>query len=173
MTTPEETYKDIINLSWREEVQKSTPSFFIKHPQMSLENRAKIFAPFAALRGHSDRLSEETGKLLRSNRTELSEEEAAVLSDKLLQVKKGMEVTVLYFEPDSPGGNIGYDVYLTGTVAEIDAVYRIIKINTGETNDKGEIVKTVKFDDLLDVTGKDIVDIDKYLGIEDIPDYTE
>ncbi|MCD8197765.1 MAG: YolD-like family protein [Lachnospiraceae bacterium] len=151
MTTAEETYKDIINLSWREEVLKSTPSFFIKHPQMTLENRAKIFAPFAALRGHSDRLSEETGKLLRCNRTELSEEEAAVLSDKLLQVKKGMEVTVLYFDPDSENSSVGYDISLTGTVAEIDAVYRTIKINTGESNDKGEIVKTVKFDDLLDV----------------------
>lgn len=131
-----------------------------------MENRAKIFAPFAALRGHSDRLSEETGKLLRSNRIELFEEEAAVLSDKLLQVKKGMEVTLVYFEADSPGGNIGYDISLSGTVAEIDAVYRVIKINTGVEGEKGEFVKTVKFDDLLHVSGPEIVDIDVFLGIE-------
>ncbi|MCD7825487.1 MAG: YolD-like family protein [Clostridiaceae bacterium] len=172
-TPAEETYKDIINLSWRKEVQKSTPSFFIKHPQMSLENRAKIFAPFAALRGHSDRLSEETGKLLRSEKIELSEEEAAVLSDKLLQVKKSMEVTVVYFEPDSEGGSVGYDISLTGTVAEIDAIYRILKINTGVEGEKGEIVKTVKFDDLLDVSGDGIVGIDEFLEIEEYAEHED
>lgn len=84
----------------------------------------------------------------------------------MLQVKKGMEVTLVYFEADSPGGNIGYDISLSGTVAEIDAVYRVIKINTGVEGEKGEFVKTVKFDDLLHVSGPEIVDIDVFLGIE-------
>ncbi|MCD8069164.1 MAG: YolD-like family protein [Lachnospiraceae bacterium] len=167
MTEAEEKYKDIIHKTW-----PADPSIYRKHPKMPLQDRAKIFAPFAALRGHSDRLSEETAKQLRSNRTELSEEEAAVLSDKLLQVKKGMVVTVTYFELDSDdsmdgeSGNIGCYISLTGTVAEIDAVFRFIKINTGEESDNGETMKTVKFDDLLNVTGKDIMDIDEYLGIE-------
>ncbi|MCD7825919.1 MAG: YolD-like family protein [Clostridiaceae bacterium] len=168
MTEAEEKYKDIIHKTW-----PADPSIYRKHPKMPLQDRAKIFAPFAALRGHSDRLSEETGKLLRSNKVELSEEEAAVLSDKLLQVKKGMTITVHYFEPDSEGGSVGYDVSLTGTVAEIDAIFRFLKINTGETSEKGEIVKTVKFDDLLDVTGEDIVDIDKFLGIEEFSEYSD
>ncbi len=29
-----------------------------KHPRMPLENRAKIFSPFAALRGYDDQLAE-------------------------------------------------------------------------------------------------------------------
>lgn len=58
MTTAEEKYKDIINKHW-----DSNPSFFIKHPRMPLEERAKIFAPFAALRGHSERLQEEADRL--------------------------------------------------------------------------------------------------------------
>lgn len=28
----------------------------MKHPRMSMESRAKIFAPFAALRGHAEAL---------------------------------------------------------------------------------------------------------------------
>ncbi len=159
MTEAEEKYKDIIHQTW-----PTDPSIYRRHPKMPLQDRAKIFAPFAALRGHSDRLSEETGKLLRSNRIELSEEEAAILSDKLLHVKRGMTVTVIYFESDnadsmgSEDRNIGYYISLTGTVAEMDAIFRFLKINTGETSDKGEVVKPIKFDDLLDVTGEDIDD---------------
>lgn len=33
-----------------------------KHPRMSLQNRAKIFSPFAALRGYDDQLAEATEK---------------------------------------------------------------------------------------------------------------
>ncbi len=158
-----------------------------KHPKMSPQDRAKIFAPFAALRGHSERLGEEDVKLLRSKRTELSEEEAEILSDKLLQVKKGMTVTVVYFQPDNANGDVGFDVTATGVVNSIDPVYRILKINTGRTNpkngtfEKGSVDDVIRFDDLLDVSGPDIVDIDKYLGIEEpapeiedsFPDYTE
>ncbi len=61
MTEAEEKYKDIINLSW-----DSDPVFFIRHPRMSLQERAKIFSPFAPLRGHSDRLQEEADKIENS-----------------------------------------------------------------------------------------------------------
>ncbi|MBR6318005.1 MAG: hypothetical protein IKR75_06225 [Fibrobacter sp.] len=32
-------------------------NFLMKHPRMSMQDRAKIFAPFAALRGHSTALA--------------------------------------------------------------------------------------------------------------------
>lgn len=34
-----------------------------KHPRMSLQNRAKIFSPFAALRGYDEQLAEERKKI--------------------------------------------------------------------------------------------------------------
>ena len=158
MMEAEEKYKDIINRTW-----PADPDIFLKHPRMPISERAKIFAPFAALRGHSDRLSEENGKLLKGERIDLSEEEVEILSGKLLQVKKEMDVTVVYFEPDSPGGNTGYYVSLTGTLAAFDPIYRLIRIATGEIGEKGEIMKTVKLDDLIDISGKDIVDVGQYL----------
>ncbi|MCD7890135.1 MAG: YolD-like family protein [Oscillospiraceae bacterium] len=160
-----DNFDEIIDMErpWTEETLK-------KHPKMSPQDRAKIFAPFAALRGHSERLGEEDVKMLRSERMELSEDEAAMLSDKLLQVKKGMTITVVYFQPDSENGDIGYNVTATGTVSNIDPVYRILKIDTGRTNEKGSVDEVIKFDDLLDVSGSEIVDIDKYLGTEDFPD---
>lgn len=153
MTEAEEKYKDIINKTW-----PADPDIFLEHPRMPLSERAKIFAPFAALRGHGDRLSEETGKLLKSERIELSEEEAEILSGKLLQVKKGMEITVVYFEPDSLGGDTGYYVSLAGKVVVFDPIYRMIRIAAGEIGEKSEITKMVKFEDLININGKDIVD---------------
>ncbi|MCD7884067.1 MAG: hypothetical protein LUI87_10275 [Lachnospiraceae bacterium] len=145
-TEAEEKYRDIIHCSW-----PADPSVYRRHPKMSLQDRAKIFAPFAALRGHSDRLFEETGRLLRSARITLSEEESAILSDKLLQVRKGMNITVLYFEPDSSGDGTGYYISLSGTVSELDNLFHSIKISTGEMGEKGEIHQVIRFEDLADI----------------------
>ncbi|MCD7763937.1 MAG: hypothetical protein LUI14_12240 [Lachnospiraceae bacterium] len=160
MTSAEETYKDIIHRSW-----PADPVIFRKHPRMPLEERAKIFAPFAALRGHSDRLSEESGKLLRSSRVSLSEEEAAVLSDRLSRMKRGSIVTVTYFIPDTPDGDVGCYVPLTGRVAALDTVFRTMQLRTGDPSEKDEAVKTIRFDDLIDISDPDIIpETDKALS---------
>ena len=45
-------YKDIIDLPY----PRDDWNFLMKHPRMSMEDRAKIFHPFAALRGHAEAL---------------------------------------------------------------------------------------------------------------------
>lgn len=45
-------YKDIINLPY----PRNDWNFLMKHPRMNVEDRAKIFHPFAALRGHAEAL---------------------------------------------------------------------------------------------------------------------
>ena len=45
-------YKDIIDLPY----PRNYWNFLMKHPRMSMTDRAKIFHPFAALRGHSEAL---------------------------------------------------------------------------------------------------------------------
>ena len=82
-------YADILHLS--------RPEPPVKHPRMALSNRAKIFSPFAALRGFDDEISSEGASKLLVKKVELSDEEKNTLSDKLLQVKKGMKVVVRYF----------------------------------------------------------------------------
>ena len=49
---PQDVYKDIINLPY----PRDDWNFLMKHPRMSMEDRAKIFRPFAALRGHAEAL---------------------------------------------------------------------------------------------------------------------
>ncbi len=57
MTNAEKLYKDIIDLS-----RPDNEDVFIRYPRMPLSERAKIFRPFAALRGYEDRIAEEERK---------------------------------------------------------------------------------------------------------------
>ena len=49
---PNFDYSDIIDLPY----PRNDWNFLIKHPRMNMEDRAKIFHPFAALRGHAEAL---------------------------------------------------------------------------------------------------------------------
>ncbi len=145
----EEKYKDIIDKSWDD-----NPEFFRKHPRMALEDRAKIFAPFAALRGHSSRLQEEVGKLKRTSRPELSEEELEILSAKMTQVQKGMQVTITCFMPDNAEDDLGYCIVVAGEVDAPDPGRRVLRIRTGEadaTDSKEKTIQTISFHNLLDI----------------------
>lgn len=164
-------YADILHGS------RPEPSY--EHPRMTLSNRAKIFSPFAALRGYEEEITEEGLEHLKITKIELSEEDKGILSDKLLQVRKGMEVTVRFFEADEPstfdtpseptkaGTHLGNYRTVTGIVGRIDPVYRELQIRTGDKNVLGkELPVTIRFDDILELSGDGIVDIDEYLGIE-------
>lgn len=168
--TVRKKYADILPLS------RPEPSY--KHPRMSKLNRAKIFSPFAALRGYEEEIAAEGQDHLRVKKIELSEEDQETLSDKLLQVKKGMTITVCFFEAENTGPAVsgtpaGTDVPLgcyraiTGAVDRIDPVYRELQIRSDNKNVLGkELPLTIRFDDILELFGDGIVDIDEYLGIE-------
>ena len=102
-------YDDIINMPHHVS-RTRTP--------MSMENRAAQFAPFAALSGHDDAISE-TARLTTS-RIELSEDEARALNDKLkFAIEHRTSVTVTYFVHDlhKEGGKY---VTATGIIKKID-----------------------------------------------------
>ena len=65
--------------------------------RMTIQNRAKIFSPFAALRGYEDEIASEGKDHLKVQRIELSEEEKAKLSDTLCRLRKGQPISVRYF----------------------------------------------------------------------------
>lgn len=111
-------YDDIINLPHH--VSKT-------RPKMPLEQRSAQFAPFAALTGYEDEISE-TGRLT-TNRIELNEE-AKQLLDRTLQaiankISTQPAVTITYFVPDTKkdGGR-----YLTtaGIIKKIDEYRQVI-----------------------------------------------
>ena len=84
-----------------------------------MENRAKQFVPFAALKGYEEALRAKE-KIVVEKR-ELSEEKAMELDYELRQVKKNDIVKVVYFNKDEY-------IQLEGMVSRIDKGAQILKI---------------------------------------------
>ena len=148
-------YGDILEME-----RPQTEESLRKHPRMILQNRAKIFSPFSPLRGYDEQIAAEKQRTERVPKRILTEEEMSALSDKLMQVTKGMTVTVRYFKEDTAHPEVpavGSYIMLSGTVERIDPVFRTLQI--GDT--------VVPFEDLVEVRGEGIMDIDAYLGIRE------
>ena len=146
-------YGDILEME-----RPQTEEFLRKHPRMTLQNRAKIFSPFSPLRGYDEQLAAEKQRTERVTKRILTEEEMSALSDRLMQVTKGMTITVRYFKEDTAHPEIpavGNYITLTGKADRIDPVFRTLQV--GET--------VVPFEDLVEISGESIMEIDQYLGI--------
>ena len=140
---PREVYADIIDHPHR-----VSP----KHPQMSLQDRAAQFAPFAALAGYEDMIDEEAR--LVDNRIEPGEEELAELNRKLSAIGKSVSrgihpgAAVTYFVPDplKPGGT--YET-TTGNIRRVDPVRGIIQLDRKVTA-AGSYME-IRIGDILDI----------------------
>lgn len=143
MTDALDRYADIIGLDRPDDLRT-----FRRHPRMNVADRAKIFAPFAALRGHEDRLAAEDDRLLRRRRIAFDEEEAYRLAEKLAQLRKGTVAEVTYFVPDGDS-EWGWYTPLRGTVERVDEYGQTLRIAG----------KTIRFDDLAEVRGENILEM--------------
>lgn len=105
-----------------------------RHPQMSLENRAAQFSPFAALTGHAAAI-EETARLTESF-VELDENRKEELSEQLLLLSENLsghpEVTVTCYQPDALKEGGAY-VTIHGQVKSIDLYARQLRFTDGQT----------------------------------------
>lgn len=112
-------YEDIIKLPHYE------PKF---HPRMTIYNRSAQFAPFAALTGYDDKVSE--AARLTDDKIELSEDLKNYIDIKLQivneHIKDNSEITVLYFEKDKRKKGGKYLKY-KGIVKKIDLIENTIK----------------------------------------------
>lgn len=100
--------------------------------KMPIADRAKQFAPFAALRGLDAALHAREKILV--DKAELSEEMLAELDNKMRLIKKGELATVIYYEK-------GEYIKISGMVARLDETSRILQI----VNTK------IDFDSILDI----------------------
>ncbi len=104
-----------------------------KHPQMSLQDRAAQFSPFAALTGYEAAVKE-TARLT-DRRIELDEGEKEKINLQLQQIREnlaeGPEATFVYFVPD-PRKEGGSYVTVTGRVLGIDEFKREILLQDGQ-----------------------------------------
>lgn len=126
-------YDDIINLPHH--VSKN-------HPQMSLENRAAQFAPFAALVGYAEAIT---------SSQDLKEDKALLADDK----KEEIEETLHYL---NKGNDIEVKYYVSSKKKYMSYVGKIKRID--------QIEKNIIFESRKSISIKDIVDI-KLISNED------
>ncbi len=82
-------------------------------------DRARQFMPFDALKGYTELIS--TQEKTKEPKREPSEERAAELNEKVRKIRKGDEISVVFYEGD------GY-VEMTGKVGKIDFVFKFIEL---------------------------------------------
>ena len=111
-------YKDMLSLP-------RPPS---KQPQMSVENRAKLFTPFSALRGFDiEILTQERDKLLVP-RESLSDGQQESVWRTLNSLQRGDWVTLTYFVPGKhiAGQLLGEYTMTSGVVKKVDDVEQLL-----------------------------------------------
>jgi len=112
-------------MKYQDMLQLSRPES--RHPKMRREDRAKLFAPFAALSGHDSAIHSReqvlTQKMIPSGETQ------AALDEVLRQLRKGDTVTVVYFRPVE--GDLGEYVTLTDTVVRLEPTEGRIYLRNG------------------------------------------
>ncbi len=86
MKSPEHRYADILH---EERPKHEGDDFSKRHPPMALADRAKIFLPFAALKGYEQVVEERT--VLYDHEKGLSEDLMVEINDRLRELKRLVE----------------------------------------------------------------------------------
>ena len=137
--------------------------FSIRHPKMQLSQRAKIFSPFAALRGFEEAIDEKLERYV--DKRELTEEEQVTLDGILTELyeqtrnlrairEKPIRVTVTFYVPCPDENHEAYGLRgsyetLTGRVWRVDPILT----NTLRIGDS-----VIEFADIAEIRIQDTVE---------------
>ena len=140
---PSVLYADIINLPHHQSD---------KHPHMSLYDRSAQFAPFAALTGYEDMISEEareTGvqRHLEDWEIECINQTLSKISD-MIADGQNPSPSITYFVPDKSKGGGEY-VTVTEKIKKIDTVYQ--KVVLMKTQGKGKLNIEIDIDRIIEI----------------------
>jgi len=143
-------YDDIIHMEYP---LKSIDQVKVKHPKMSIGDRAKIFAPFAALKGYEEAIAAKQKIVVP--RIELSEEAKDYLDmqlgkiDGMLKEGKHPIITVVYFQKDRLSNKDGGEyIQFTGMLAKFDRTSHVIQI----------VEKRLRLEDICSIEGEELED---------------
>ena len=87
--------------------------------KMTNQERAKIFAPFDALKGFKEALKEE--EIIRVSKVTLSEDQEEMINNILKKLEKGMMIEIVYYEAEE-----GHYLKLKGVFIKIDEINKTI-----------------------------------------------
>ena len=109
--------------------------------KMPLSQRAKQFAPFDALKGFSDAITNTENRLYFEERKLLSEDQLAELDEKIHLLKKNDTVTVVFYRS-------GHYVSFSGQFEKIDELNRTMMIS-GQKIPLADIIETEMIKDII------------------------
>ena len=138
-------FYDIVN---KHRPEHKDDVFAAKHPKMRRQDRAKIFAPFAALSGHAEQTHAQ--ERVTVEKVELSQdcidEINIIIQDmeEKIDLKQTVKAAVTYFVPDNERTNEGRYITIEGKVDKIDVTFGKMLID-------GQIVK---FEDIYNIAVK-------------------
>lgn len=114
-----------------------------RHPKMSLQNRAKLFTPFAALRGFDIKILTQERDQLLSDRSLLADDEQESIRTTLAKLQPGTCVSVTSFQSVTylNDTEMGEYVQKIAVVKKLDNIHRMIVLENS----------TVRFEDLLHI----------------------
>ncbi len=100
----------------------------LKHPKMPVENRAKSYAPFDALRGFSLAILTKQAEHQMVTRVTLSDDAQEQLDRKLHMARPGDKITVTFFRLERVIADLELGTYITetGELEEIDTLTRTL-----------------------------------------------
>ena len=101
---------------------------------MNRQDRAKQFAPFEALKGLREALTEKEYENEKMQRRELSEEESDEIQADILKLQKGDTVEITCFES-------GYYFTVKGKVVKKDVTFKYLVVGDGK----------ISFDDIYKI----------------------
>ena len=113
---------------------RNAQSISSKHPRMSIEDRAKQFMPFKAVKGLDEAIMLKELEMERVDRIELTEESLAELDRQIHRLRKGTEVIVNHYVQ-------GHYQEARGEITAVDSVLRYIEVN----------FNTIYLDDVLSI----------------------
>ena len=132
-----------VQKKYRDILYSSRPEIPPGHTRMDINNRAKIFSPFAALRGYEEEIRSEGRDHLKGSRIELSDEEQGKLSEQLQKVTKGIRVTIRYFKD-------GFYEDIEGVVTCMDSIKQVVCLQAAEAGVlEKDIPVEIAFGDIL------------------------
>ena len=117
-------FYDILN---KQRPEHKDDSFAARHPKMRRQDRAKIFAPFAALSGHAEQTH--SVRRITAEKIELSQDDIdkinIILQDmgEKLDIKQPVYAEIMYFVPDPERENEGQYRLYKGLVKKIDVTF--------------------------------------------------
>ena len=108
-----------------------SPESLREHPRMERAERAKIFSPFAALRGYDDSIQEEIHKAELCRRPLLTDSEKASIDGFLRNTGKGDHIKATVFREESNGYGTIEEIYGYFIKAEPESKRIMIRQDSG------------------------------------------